>query len=187
MNTYHIEPTSHIYGPGTRFVIWTQGCSIKCKGCWNKETWSFKENQIMTVERLMHDIMAWESEIEGVTILGGEPFDQYEETLALCQQIKARGLTIMMYTGYELTELKERKQTDVLDYCDILIAGRYVEALRNTNLQWRGSENQQVLFLTERYKAADMENANYVEIHVEADGNIRMLGYPDDELLKKIS
>jgi anaerobic ribonucleoside-triphosphate reductase activating protein len=178
MRVAEIVPSSAIYGVGNRFVIWVQGCSLRCVGCWNTAMWEFGLGDDLSVDTLLQSITNT-TDIEGVTILGGEPFDQYVDLLLLAKNIKAAGLTLMLYTGYELSELHAKAQTEILAYTDILITGRYVQSQRNTNLQWIGSENQSIHFLTAAYRDYKLQDSNYVEIHIDEFGKIQMLGFPN--------
>jgi anaerobic ribonucleoside-triphosphate reductase activating protein len=178
MNLAHIENRSFIYGPGCRFVIWTQGCSIQCEGCWNGDMWEFEPNIVMSVGEILELITAEGHAIEGVTLLGGEPLDQPEECVELLRMVKTNGLTTMLFTGYEFGEIKDGK---VFDLCDILITGRYDESKRTLYRQWIGSTNQEIRFLTDVYRNYEIKDANYVEIGIEEDGRITMLGFPPDQ------
>jgi anaerobic ribonucleoside-triphosphate reductase activating protein len=185
MNIAHIEEHSFIYGPGCRFVIWVQGCSIHCKGCWNKEMWSFKTKNEISVSELMKRISNEASTIEGITILGGEPLDQFDEILELLKHCKNIQLSTMLFTGYEMTEIAKKQMTSILDNLDILITGRYDKTKRTLNHQWIGSTNQEIHFLTDRYAEYKIENNNYTEITINADGSTTILGFPDKILLEK--
>jgi anaerobic ribonucleoside-triphosphate reductase activating protein len=178
MNIAHIEEQSFIYGPGCRFVVWVQGCSIRCKGCWNREMWSFENNIILSVNDLVHKIRDELDFIEGITLLGGEPLDQFAEILELLQKCRELGLTTMLFTGYEMEEINDKGISVILDFTDILITGRYEESKRTINRQWIGSTNQQIHFLTKRYKDFQIENANYVELTLEENGKCTILGFP---------
>jgi anaerobic ribonucleoside-triphosphate reductase activating protein len=177
MQVAQIVQSSAIYGIGNRFVIWVQGCSLRCVGCWNTTMWEFGIGASVNVEELMLQITNTR-DIEGVTILGGEPFDQYEDLLPLAKNIQNAGLTLMIYTGYELAEIRAKAQTEILAYTDILITGRYEQSKRNINLQWIGSENQEIHFLTAVYKNYMLQNSNYVEVQIDEFGKIQLLGFP---------
>ncbi len=179
MNIAHLQTNSKIYGPGHRYVIWVQGCSLRCSGCWNKEMWSFKTKNERAVANLLIDIEAHSEEIEGITILGGEPLEQFEEVLKLCKSVHDKNLSVMLFTGYEMEEIQQANQSEILNYLDILITGRYEETKRNTNLQWIGSENQEIHFLSDRYQNFVVDDGNYVEIHLDKDGGFEILGFPE--------
>ena len=181
INVAHIEPESYIYAPDKQFVIWLQGCSIRCKGCWNKEMWSFDKKNYIKIETLIEQITKIK-DIKGVTFIGGEPFDQINELFNFVQKIKDKELGVTIYTGYEKNELQSTIALKILQYTDLLISGRYVEALRNDNLQWIGSENQKIDFLSDFYSRHEQDNANYCEINISDTGAITMLGFPDEKL-----
>ncbi|MCC5945688.1 MAG: anaerobic ribonucleoside-triphosphate reductase activating protein [Bernardetiaceae bacterium] len=178
MNITHVEEYSFIYGPGCRYIIWVQGCSIHCKGCWNKDMWSFETKEEISVEKLVDRILKEKDFIEGVTLLGGEPFDQYTELLSLVKTLYQHNLSVILYTGYEKEELKHKNYTEVLNYIDILISGRYVEKLRNMNLGLVGSSNQEITFYSDRYTSQSLSKTNQVEISITKTGKVLLYGYP---------
>jgi len=177
-NIAHIEPSSFIYGPGERFVIWVQGCTLGCRGCWNRTMLSKRPKQLIAREKLLQQILDIDS-IQGITLLGGEPLQQLSNVLWLLQQVKSVDLDTMVFTGYEWPEMTSDEKANILPFTDILVSGRYVAGRRNINLQWRGSSNQQVHFPTAQYDASLIKEGNYVEVHFEADGRLRILGFPD--------
>lgn len=185
LNIAYIEPQSYIYGPGCRFVIWVQGCSLHCKGCWNTQMWSFKKRNYISIEDLLSQIIKESPSIEGVSFLGGEPLDQFPAVLALSKQIQQRGLSIMLFSGYEYQEILSCEKKEILDQVDILITGRYEAALRTLTHQWIGSTNQQIHFLTDRYQGYEIKDANYMEISIDSMGGISILGFPEEEFLKQ--
>jgi len=180
MNIAHLEEYSFIYGPGCRYVIWVQGCSIHCKGCWNKEMWSFETKKEFSVNELINRILKEKEFIDGVTILGGEPFDQYNELLKLSKHIHENELSLILYTGYEKEELKSKNYLEIVNYIDILISGRYNEKYRNMQLGLIGSSNQTIEFYSDRYCQNDLSETNEVEITIANSGKIELYGYPEN-------
>ncbi|MBN2440596.1 MAG: radical SAM protein [Spirochaetales bacterium] len=180
INIHHILPVSEVNGPGKRGVIWVQGCVFRCKGCFNQDLIPFKQANLMKIP----DIMAalWISEIEGVTISGGEPFAQAQSLSLLAKEIVGAGLTLMVYTGYTydyLLETDDPGVKDFLSYIDILVDGPYKQDFKPNSL-WAGSGNQKILFLTNRY--ANYENEiyqkdRYVEFHITSGGLIKATGF----------
>jgi anaerobic ribonucleoside-triphosphate reductase activating protein len=142
--------------------------------------WSFENNIILSVSELLLKIKEEQDFIEGITLLGGEPLDQYAEVFGLLQECRKIGLTTMLFTGYEIEEINDKRISAILDTTDILITGRYEENKRTINRQWIGSTNQQIHFLTKRYKDFQIENANYVELTLEENGKCTMLGFPKE-------
>jgi anaerobic ribonucleoside-triphosphate reductase activating protein len=142
---------------------------------------SKRPQQLIAREALLQQILELNS-IQGITLLGGEPLQQLSNVLWLLQQVKSMGLDTMVFTGYEWAEITSDEKANILPLTDILVSGRYVAELRNINLQWRGSSNQQVLFPTAQYDASFIKEGNYVEVHFEADGRMRILGFPDADI-----
>ena len=177
----HMLQSSEIYGPGIRSVLWVQGCTLACEGCWNTQYWSASAGSSTTTDDILEQWKATKG-LEGITLLGGEPLQQPEAVYHLIQGAKDLGLSVFLYTGYEPEEF-----TSVMQSCfnmsDIVVTGRYVHSLRNTNLRWRGSTNQVVHFPTPKYQFLNVPNQNEVEVHLSADGELSVYGYATDELL----
>lgn len=177
-NISRIEFDCETYGPGRRIVIWFQGCTLRCKGCWNESMWNNLPNLLAEREDVFKIIT--NSRCDGVTFLGGEPLQQPGNLLWLMQNLKAQGTNIMLYTGYEGDEISTSEVfSEICGHADILIAGRYIEEKRNIFLKWRGSENQKVLF---KNGSQITEECNQIEIHIDEDGSITCLGYPSDDI-----
>lgn len=88
----------------------------------------------------------------------------------------------MVFTGYELSEIDNSEKSKIKSVADILIVGRYDENKRTLYKQWIGSTNQHVLFMTDRYDSSIIEDQNYVEIDIDENGTVVMLGFPTDEV-----
>ena len=151
----NIESMSYIYGPGQRFVIWIQGCSLACKGCWNQQFWSTSGGSLFQVSELLEMIQSIPN-TEGITLLGGEPLQQPDAVLELIRGVKAIGLSVFLYTGYTRKEFDET-MAECASMSDILVCGRYIESQRNDSLRWRGSENQKIEFPTTRYQGLQLD------------------------------
>lgn len=188
MNVAEIICSSRIYGPGKRFVVWVQGCDLKCPGCWNQGMWAFEEKKLYTPEELAA-LVNKESDIEGVTILGGEPLYQSKAILSFAKLIKDTGHSLMLYTGFEMDEIKDDHSKALIACSDIVVFGRYLEELRSISLKWRGSSNQKICFNTPIYEnLIDLvnERVNETEIHVDEAGCITVVGYPDDHFFEVV-
>lgn len=164
-------------GPGERFVVWVQGCPLACAGCWNPDTWSFTKRDLRLVDDLCAEILATKG-IEGVTFSGGEPFMQARTLATLGKAVQAAGLSVFVFTGYSLDELTQDAHRELLQVTDILVDGRYVEAFSAGGLPWRGSSNQRVHFLTDRYNRNAMEDAPEAEVLIDPDGAMTLTGFP---------
>ena len=176
----HRLDRSEIYGPGVRSVLWTQGCTLACKGCWNTQYWSSRGGEEISVSQILTELKEIE-DIEGITLLGGEPFQQLDASLELIKGCKEMGLSVFLYTGYEPYEFNEKMQT-CFDLSDIAVTGRFVQELRDTTLRWRGSSNQQVHFISDLYNESVLQEQTEVECHILPNGEIRMVGYAEPEL-----
>ena len=176
----HRLDQSEIYGPGLRAVFWTQGCNLACKGCWNTQYWSKKGGDIIQVSTLLEELDLIDG-IEGITLLGGEPLQQSEASLELIQGCKEKGLTVFLYTGYDPSEFDLTMQ-QCFDLSDIAVTGRFVQELRDTTLRWRGSQNQQVHFISNAYDESVLQEQTEVECHILPNGVVRMVGYAETEL-----
>lgn len=176
----HRLDRSEIYGPGIRSVFWTQGCNLACKGCWNTQYWPSRGGEEISVSAILSQLKELK-DIEGITLLGGEPLQQPQACLELIQGCKEMGLSVFIYTGYDPSEFDEIMQR-CFDLCDIAVTGRYVQELRDTTLRWRGSRNQQVHFISDLYDDSVLKEQTEVECHILPSGEIRMVGYAEPEL-----
>ena len=181
VNVAHTLQRSAANGPGERFVIWVQGCSLGCPGCWNPDTWSAAPRLLVEVDELLAQVLDTPG-IEGVTLTGGEPFEQAESLAELSADLQSHGLSVMAFTGYRMRELVTPARQALLGVCDIVVAGRYVRTRRVLGEPWRGSENQVVHYLTGRYSASTAPDT-VCEVHLGADGAMRITGFPPDTLI----
>jgi anaerobic ribonucleoside-triphosphate reductase activating protein len=177
LNIANTIPHSVVNGPGERFVIWVQGCSLRCPGCWNPGTWSHQPRTLVRASDLIQTILAT-SGVEGITITGGEPFEQAAGLIPLVSGVRAAGLSVMVFTGFELDELNTDDQRILLAGCDVVVAGRYLRDRHSGELPWLGSANQTIHFLTKRYGMSSLPQAPECEIHISGDGTICLTGFP---------
>lgn len=148
-----IKERTKVLGPGMRFAVWFYGCPRKCPGCVAAEMNSSTEFNIFLPGELAKRALAVR-DIEGVTISGGEPFAQDPDSMGqFLSIVRDSGLSVMAYSGYLLEELREdAKRAPLLRFVDILVDGPYVEREDHGEL-WRGSANQRIHFLTDRYSS----------------------------------
>jgi anaerobic ribonucleoside-triphosphate reductase activating protein len=170
-------PESRANGPGVRAVIWMQGCTLGCPGCFNPETHSFNEGEEITVDDCFQRISAISDNIEGLTISGGEPLQQLRPLIALLQRIRTEtDLSVLILTGYSWDEVLRMTQADDLLGCvDVLITGRYDQERRLAR-DLRGSANKIPHFLSERYVMSDLQAVAPAEIIISAKGDVVMSG-----------
>lgn len=174
LRIHDILPRSQANGPGTRYTIWVQGCSIHCPGCSNTDTWDPKEGYEKPVHDIVKDIMA-ESELDGVTITGGEPLDQYEAVLELCKMLFGK-ISVFLTTGYTATAVINQKKNPIAEYLDILCTGPFSEKQTCTG-EWKGSYNQRVEFLTSLGRRQSRMPVIPEEIYIHPNGDSLKTGF----------
>lgn len=174
----YIGKRLHAQGPGTRYTIWVQGCSIHCPDCMNTDTWDPSGGKDYDVQELADDILStnW---IDGVTITGGEPLDQLEAVSELCSLIFDK-VCVFLTTGYKFSEscisVGALRICSIMPVLDILCVGPF-EAVKVCTDGWRGSSNQAVMFLTDRGKSQKDFQIISKEMIVSADGQVIKTGF----------
>jgi anaerobic ribonucleoside-triphosphate reductase activating protein len=180
-----ISDDTEAEGPGRRWSLWVQGCSIRCPSCCNPEMFVAGGGTQWSIDALVARMHAAAARgVEGITLLGGEPFEQAAGATALAEAAKARGLTVMVFSGYTLAELEQRADAGpLLALTDLLVDGRYdrerPEPPPPIGRRWIGSTNQTMHYLTAAYRADDpqMRGANTVELHW-SNGQLLVNGWP---------
>lgn len=132
-------------GPGRRLVLWLQGCTLGCPGCVSPDLWDAAGGASWPVEELVRLFHSIEEPLDGLTVSGGEPFQQYEALMILAAAVKQRlPWTILVYTGYTVEELAVRHPDGAYRFLiDLLIDGRF-ESGKQADDGWRGSTNQRM-------------------------------------------
>ncbi|MDP4144404.1 MAG: 4Fe-4S single cluster domain-containing protein [Bacillota bacterium] len=190
LRIYMILTKTKVEGPGARFCIWVQGCPIHCSGCGAKETWNFEAGELLEVDEIFSMIRNTR-DIEGVTFLGGEPFEQASALYELAAMIKGIGLTVLTFTGYTyeyILKADKKEWNDLLSVTDLLIDGPFQEDKFDLSRPWVGSSNQNYRFLTDAYK--HLENnlssiPNKVEVRLHKNGTVFINGTGDFNNIKK--
>ena len=177
-----------LYGPGKRAVLFTQGCGLKCPGCNNQHLWKREEGKPLYTRELV-DIVK-KPEIEGITLHGGEPTEQTEALLPALRELKDAGKNIILFTGHEVERLVTPAQRELVDHCDIVKCGPYVEKKRNCFLHFRGSDNQRVIINPKgalpNYKVQDGTNTVLVELDKQTC-SLNVNGMLDEEMYKLLN
>jgi len=180
-------------GPGRRWALWVQGCSIRCAGCCNPEMFDERRGEPVALDALRGQIAAARARgVEGVTFLGGEPFEQPVGLAELARHAKALGMTVMVFSGYTLDVLRARPDAaGLLALTDLLVDGPYdrtrPEPAPPVGRRWIGSANQGMHYLTAAYAAGDprMRDANTIEIRL-SKAALSINGWPTaDRLMGK--
>ena len=148
-----VIPETDAEGPGRRFAIWVQGCTIRCDGCFNPHMWGASGGSAVSVSQLVDRIKA--ADVEGVTFLGGEPFEQARPLSRLAGWVQQLGLSVMVFTGLDFEDLAGPQAPDgagdLVAQTDLLITGPYLASEPDRVRPWVGSTNQRFHFLTTRY------------------------------------
>ena len=183
MQIAQVVPCTEAEGPGKRFALWFQGCPLRCPGCCNPEFLPFKGGHTRTLREVAEELRRAKEEtgIEGITLLGGEPFAHAQASLALAKASQQLGLSVMVFSGYTIEELQQRAEPEVgelIALTDILVDGPYMREQPDTERRWIGSRNQRIHFLTPRYSFDEQwRQKNTLEIRVDKDG-ISVNGFP---------
>jgi anaerobic ribonucleoside-triphosphate reductase activating protein len=177
-------PDTDAEGPGRRYAIWVQGCPMRCLGCCNPELLPMRGGRSSSPASLFDRVLAahQRSPLEGVSLLGGEPFAQAQGLAVLAEAIREVGLSVMIYSGYTLAELRAMSEPGVarlLAACDLLVDGRYERDQPDRERRWIGSRNQALHVFGDRYTLDDprFRAGETMEIRLVA-GELTINGWP---------
>ena len=177
-------------GPGRRLSIWFQGCSIQCPGCISADTWP-EGKGVTTIASVLDAVELWIREADGITISGGEPFDQPDALADLLRELRARSpVDTLVYSGYPFEAL-----TGWLDrnpgLIDAIMTEPYDERSPQT-LALRGSDNQSLHTLTalgrSRFGALDRPTGAFdrrLDVMFDPDGTVWLAGIPTRDDLER--
>ncbi len=134
-------------GPGFRTAIYCAGCLHHCKGCHNPQSWAMDGGEWMEIDDIMKVIKA--DSMSNVTFSGGDPFYQVEGFTALAKRIKQETKkTIWCWTGFTIEEIRaDERLAQLLPWIDVLVDGPFILEQRDTQLLFRGSPNQRIIYL----------------------------------------
>ena len=149
LNIAHINVCTEAEGPYKRMAIWFQGCNILCRGCCNPELQEIKVAHLMTVQDVLDIALRTKIDngIEGVTFLGGEPTMQ-EGLAILAKVLSMVDLGTILFTGKQYDSLN----ADIKTSMDLVVDGRYEAELIDDERNLVGSKNQQIIYISDRYK-----------------------------------
>ena len=187
LNIANIKHRSRVNGPGLRSVVWVQGCTLKCPGCFNPHTHAHQAVKLFDPVELGQALLEI-ADTDGLTISGGEPFQQAAACAVLAQTLRQAGRSVMVFTGYPYNRIKNSADTQIkafLNHIDLLIAGPFMQKLRCRE-PLRASRNQQVIFRTNRLLQAVRDMQSHAPLaEMSADGNsLSFTGFPDPKDLK---
>lgn len=158
MNYADYKRFDFLNGTGIRHSLFVSGCHFHCKGCWNAVAWnpSFGKPYTEDVEnKIIDDLNQPELPVQGLSLLGGEPFDHPETLTHLVRRVKSecKGKDIWCWTGFHFEDLvNDPERREMLNQIDVLVDGSFEIDKRNLKLKFRGSSNQRVLNVQESLK-----------------------------------
>lgn len=182
-----------VLGPGKRIALWFEGCSLNCPGCMAASMKTRHQHNRMTVNEIFRKIEQAAEGLDGITISGGEPFEQADALYEMVKLIRSEThLDIMVYSGYTIEELSEYSESSrqILGLIDILIDGRFEEWNSNKKM-WRGSDNQRMHLLSERaQKYKCFENARYgvkrtLSFELDKSNELKIIGIPERGFIRQ--
>ncbi|MEE6257001.1 4Fe-4S single cluster domain-containing protein [Plantactinospora sonchi] len=177
-------------GPGERTAVWVQGCTIHCPGCFNPHMWSFRGGAPVGAADLVARIL--DAGTSGLTLLGGEPFDQATALARVAAGVRATGRSVMTFTGYTTDELRQAVDAGRADVAgllaetDLLVAGPFRADQLDRVRPWVGSTNQEFVLLTDRIAGSVAEltgDPDRLEVTVDAAGGIAVNGWAELDAL----
>lgn len=132
-------------GPGFRTSIYFAGCRHRCPGCHNPQSWDFDAGKVMSIDEIMEIV---EEEDFDVTFSGGDPLYHPEEVAELARRVREVGHRVWLYTGFTYQEIMEtpRLRNAIADI-EAIVDGPYIESQRDPDLKFRGSANQNIIYL----------------------------------------
>ena len=185
-----------VLGHGVRAGIWVQGCTIGCDGCVSRDTWDPGAGEDIEPAAVVRWLESLPGPLDGVTVSGGEPFQQPVQLAALLAELdewrrcRDRPVDFLVFSGYAWSRLTARPEcAGALAGCDAVVAGPYVER-RNTGVALRGSDNQEIVTLTSlgRQRYGDSAAPAAPAMQVSLDGDVvRLIGIPRRGDLNRIS
>lgn len=187
-------PYTLVEGPGKRACIWVQGCPIHCKGCGVPWTWNPNKGTAVHVDELWEKIEQSKrvNGLEGITFLGGEPFEQAQPLVILGERAQKIGLSVMTFSGYykeQLIEMEKPYWRELYEVTDLFIDGPFEIDKRDTERPWVGSTNQRFHFLTDRYddlKSSLTKIPDKLEIYIKDDGTIKANGMVPSDIWSRL-
>lgn len=191
-------PATAAEGPGVRAALWVQGCSVRCPGCFNPQMWAARGGAMTDAAAAADDWVAAarSAGAAGITLLGGEPFDQADAVADVAESFRVAGLSVMSFSGYPLERLRElaRHRDDIarlLEATDLLCDGPYLREHPDARRPWIGSTNQGIRALSERYAErvrhiARNGGRDSLEVRISSDGTVAVNGWADDAALDEL-
>lgn len=177
---------TEVEGPGKRFALWVQGCTLCCPQCCNPNMLDLIPKHLTDTQKVIEWIAYSKAKhgIEGVTFLGGEPILQAQGLSEIAKGCREHKLSVLVFTGYTIEHLRNNPLPgveDLLRVTDVLVDGPFISSKLETSRNWVGSTNQQFHFLTKHYPVSieyDPAYSHGFELRISKDGTMRSNGWP---------
>ncbi len=184
LNVAAVVHGSRVNGPGLRAVVWVQGCTVGCAGCFNPETHAHKAQRLVDPVELARSLVELPG-LDGITLSGGEPFEQAAACSQFAETVRSSGQNLMVFSGYPYKLLASSPVAEVqrlLRTIDLLVAGPYIAARAISPSSWRSSSNQELQVLTERGALAlsqHRDDGPCIEVTTDGRG-LLWSGFPEE-------
>jgi anaerobic ribonucleoside-triphosphate reductase activating protein len=174
-------------GPGLRTAVWVQGCSIRCPGCVNPHLFAPRGGELVEPAGIVKNALG--SGAEGLTLLGGEPFDQPSACAEVARRAHLHNLGVICFTGYTLEALRSQPSAaPLLQHVDLLIDGPFMANQRDNLRSLVGSTNQRFIHLSDRYAGYDPRAVpNRLELRVKPSGETEAAGFLSSEAVTALA
>ena len=188
-----VVPCTESEGPFSRWAIWTRGCTLRCPGCCNPELFERGTSEATPVQALLADLerARRDHDVEGITILGGEPLEQLPGVTALARGARALGLGVIVFSGHTLAQARERTDFEQLWMAlDTFVDGRFEARALDHRRRFVGSTNQRIVHRTDRYRSEALWLGEAgAEARIAPDGTLSLHGSPAHvrQLLRQIT
>ena len=187
-----LAPSTRVEGPGLRAAIWVAGCSIQCDGCFNPHLFDASVGEDRLAAEIVPVILSVQPAVEGITLLGGEPFDQAQALSVVAAEAQEAALNVMTFTGFTHEHLLRRARKDagvgdLLASTDLLVDGPFIAAQVDSSRPLLGSRNQRFLPLSrEGEQMVHRLEPDGLEVTVAADGRVSVNGWATTSVLEGV-
>lgn len=184
LNIADVYPVSYSNGPGRRSVIWVQGCTLKCPGCFNQAFQPHISQYLVDPQNFALKItdLCQEHNCEGITLTGGEPFQQSQAVVQFVEIIRENDFNIVCFSGYTYPKLVESTHEDIrtlLGMIDLLIAGPF-DISNQCYRTWFHDPDKELVYITDRISSERINNLQDLEFIVEGS-DISVTGFPEQK------
>jgi anaerobic ribonucleoside-triphosphate reductase activating protein len=170
-----LEGPTRVNGPGSRSVVYFQGCPFDCAGCFNQDLRAPEGGEPRPADEVWDELMSADPEPEGIALSGGEPLAQERAARRLLELAAAYGKTSTLYTGYSRKELEDLGLMETARHAGVAVCGRYVAGMDLPVFPFTSSK--ELIFFSERWGAGELASILRFEIKL-SKGEARLLGFP---------